>query len=148
MDYQEWSDSQQPALHLLQKLGWQYLSPAQVEKERGDILSNVILEQILEERLQAINSFEYKGKDYKFSQSSIQSAINTLKKVPDEGLVQTNEKIYDMLTLGRSFKEIIQGDQKAFTLKYIDWATPGNNAWHITDRLRWRESTISAARIW
>jgi len=133
MDYQEWSDSQKPARNFLQKLGWQYLSPAQAEKERGDILSNVILAQILEERLQVINSFEYKGKDYKFSQSSIQAAINTLKNVPDEGLVQTNEKVYDLLTLGRSFTETIQGDQKAFTLKFIDWETPENNAWHITD---------------
>lgn len=133
MNYQEWTDSQKPALTLLKKLGWQYISSEKAEKERGDILSNVILEQILEERLQAINSFEYKGKDYKFSQSSIQSAVNTLKNVQDEGLVQTNEKIYDLLTLGRSFTETIQGDQKAFTLKYIDWANPENNAYHITD---------------
>jgi len=132
-DYTEWTDSQEPALNLLRKLGWLYLSATQAEKERGDILSNVILEQIVEERLQAINSFEYKGKDYKFSQSSIQSAVNTLKNVQDEGLVQTNEKIYDLLTLGRSFTETIQGDQKAFTLKYIDWANPENNSYHVTD---------------
>ena len=118
---------------MLKKLGWQYLSPAQAEKERGDILSNVILERVLEDRLQAINSFEYKDKDYKFSQSSIQAAVNTLKNVQDEGLVQTNEKIYDLLTLGRSFTETIAGDQKAFTLKFIDWINPGNNAYHITE---------------
>lgn len=133
LHYQEWADSQKPALTLLKKLGWQYLSPEQTEKERGDILSNVILEQILEEQLQVINSFEYKGKEYKFSQSSVQSAVNALKNVPDEGLVQTNEKIYDLLTLGKSFIENIQGDQKAFTLKYIDWENPQNNVYHITD---------------
>ena len=133
MEYTEWTDSQKPALNLLKKLGWQYLSPAQAEKERGDILSNVILERVLEDRLQAINSFEYKDKDYKFSQSSIQAAVNTLKNVQDEGLVKTNEKIYDLLTLGRSFTETIAGDQKAFTLKFIDWINPGNNAYHITE---------------
>jgi type I restriction enzyme, R subunit len=131
--YTEWTDSQNPALTTLIKLGWKYLSPAQTEKERGDILSNVILEQILEEQLQVINSFEYKGKEYKFSQSSVQSAVNALKNVPDEGLVQTNEKIYDLLTLGKSFTENIQGDQKAFTLKFIDWENPQNNVYHITD---------------
>jgi type I restriction enzyme R subunit len=131
--YTEWSDSQKPALNLFKKLGWQYLSPSQAEKERGDILSNVILERILEDRLQTINSFEYKGKDYRFSQSSIQAAVNTLKSVQDEGLVQTNEKVYDLLTLGRSFTETIAGDQKAFTLKYIDWFNPDNNVYHITE---------------
>ena len=37
--YQEWADSQKPALTLLKKLGWTYISPEQAEKERGDILS-------------------------------------------------------------------------------------------------------------
>lgn len=131
--YLEWTDSQQPTLNLLKKLGWQYITPAQAGQERGGILSNVILEQVLEERLKAINSFEYKGKDYPFSQSNLQAAINALKNVPDEGLVQTNKKIYDLLTLGKSFTETIQGDQKAFTLKYIDWNNPANNVYHVTD---------------
>lgn len=132
-NYTEWIDSQKPALSLLKKLGWQYLSPEQAEKERGDILSNVLLEDVLAKKLDEINSFEYKGKPYKFSQSSIQTAITALKNVPDEGLVQTNEKIYDLLTLGKSFTETIAGDQKAFTLKYIDWENLGNNIYHFSD---------------
>ncbi len=132
-NYTEWTDSQKPALNLLKKLGWQYISPVQTEEERGQILSNVILEGILEKQLHKINGFEYKNKSYRFSQSSIQSAINALKNIPDEGLVKTNEKIYDLLTLGKSFTENIQGDQKAFTLKYIDWITLENNIFHVTD---------------
>jgi len=133
--YQEYSDSQKPALNLLQKLGWQYLSSEDAENERGDILSNVILENVLAKKLEEINSFEYKGKPYKFSQSSIQAAITALKNVPDEGLVQTNEKIYDLLTLGKSFTESIAGDQKAFTLRYIDWENLSNNIFHFSDEL-------------
>jgi type I restriction enzyme R subunit len=131
--YQEWADSQKPALNIIKKLGWKYIAPDQTEQERGGILSNVILEKILEEQLHRINAFEYKGSEYKFSNSNIQAAINTLKNVSDEGLVQTNEKVYDLLTLGRSFTETIQGDQKAFTLKYIDWGNLENNVFHITD---------------
>ena len=99
-NYTEWTDSQKPALDFLKKLGWQYTSPEQTEQERGHILSNVILEGVLQKQLQKINAFEYKGKEYEFSQSSIQSAINALKNVSDEGLVKTNENIYDLLTLG------------------------------------------------
>ncbi|SHO59932.1 type I restriction endonuclease subunit R [Algoriphagus zhangzhouensis] len=132
-NYTEWTDSQNPALILLRKLGWQYLTPKQCEQERGGILSNVVLEQILEKQLLKINEFDYKGKVYDFSQSSLQSAINALKNVPDEGLVRTNEQIYDLLTLGKSFTENIQGDQKAFTLKYIDWENVNNNVYHVTD---------------
>ncbi|MEQ8906413.1 HsdR family type I site-specific deoxyribonuclease [Ekhidna sp.] len=132
-NYTEWTDSQKPALDLLKKLGWQYLSPEQAEKERSGILSNVIQENILEKQLHAINEFEYKGKACKFSQSSIQSAINALKNTPDEGLVRTNENIYDLLTLGKSFTETVQGDQKAFTLKFIDWKNMENNVFHVSD---------------
>lgn len=131
--YSEYDDSQLPAINFLQKLGWKYLTPEETIKERSGILSNVILENILAERLALINSFEYKGENFNFSQSSINSAINALKNVPDEGIVATNEKVYDLITLGKSFTETIQGDKKAFTLKYIDWQNPENNQYHITE---------------
>ena len=131
LPYTEFEDFQQPAINLLKKLGWKYISPETTGKERGGILSNVILEGILQERLQATNEFEYKNKKYKFSQSSIQAALNSIKNVPDAGLVQTNEAVYDLITLGKSFTENIRGDRKAFTLKYIDWENYDNNVFHF-----------------
>jgi len=130
--YNEWSDSQSPALTLLQKLGWQLLSEEEALAQRGGLLSNVILEAILKESLERINRFEYKSQTYPFSQSNILAAIASLKNIPDEGLVRTNEQVYDLLTLGRSFTENIQGDQKAFTLRYIDWQNLENNRFHVS----------------
>jgi len=130
--YSEYTDSQLPALEFLQALGWKYISPEETVSARGDILSNVILEDILMERLQKINSFEYKGENYKFSRNSITAAINALRNISDEGLVVTNEKVYDLITLGKSFTESIDGDMKAFSLRYIDWQNPKNNVYHIT----------------
>ena len=131
--YNEYEDSQLPALNFLQKLNWTLISPEETISERGGLLSNVILEDILAERLSAINKFEYKNEEYNFSQTNIHAAINALKNIPDEGLVVTNEKVYDLLTLGKSFTETIQGDRKSFTLKYIDWKNPENNHYHITE---------------
>ncbi|WP_322549327.1 HsdR family type I site-specific deoxyribonuclease [Flavobacterium psychraquaticum] len=133
INYSEHNDSQKPAINLLNKLGWSYITPDETIKQRCGILSNVILEDILAERLNAINSFEYKDREYPFSNSNIQSAINVLKNIPEESLVKTNENIHDLLTLGKSFNETIQGDRKAYTMKYIDWENPENNAYHITD---------------
>ncbi len=131
--YTEIKDSQEPALILLQKLGWQYISPDETEKERDGILSNVILENILEKQLSEINSFEYKGSTYDFSKGSIHDAIYAIKNVPDEGLVKTSEKIFDLINLGKSFEESVQGNKKSFTIKYIDWEHPENNVYHVTD---------------
>ena len=99
INYSEQNDSQNPAINVLRKLGWKYLTPEQTVSQRNGLLSNVVLEDILAERLSAINSFEYKGKDYPFSNSNIQSAINALKHIPEESLVKTNENIHDLLTL-------------------------------------------------
>lgn len=131
--YNEYQDSQNPALQLLQKMRWQYISLEEALQEREGLFTGVLLENILSEQLQRINGFEYKGEPYKFSTGNIQAAINALKNVPDEGLVRTNEKVYDLLTLGKSFTETIQGDSKGFTLKYIDWDTIENNVFHITE---------------
>lgn len=135
-NYLEQADSQIPALNLLRKLDWQYISPEHTIKERDGLLGNVILEDVLEERLKSINRFEYKGGKYPFSEGNIHAAIYALKNIPDEGLVRTSEKVYDLLTLGRSFEENVQGDKKSFTLNYIDWLHPENNVYHITDEFQ------------
>ncbi len=131
--FAEYSDSHGPALRFLRRLGYQWLSREEAVRQRGGLLSQVVLEEVLRERLKAINRFSYKGQEYPFSPQSINAAIMALQRVPDEGLVQTNEKVYDLLTLGKSFTEHVAGDQKAFTLRYIDWEKPERNVYHITD---------------
>ena len=42
--YNERPESQEPAIELLDKLGWKYLSPTDAEKQRGN-LYNVILKE-------------------------------------------------------------------------------------------------------
>ncbi len=126
--------SQIPALQLLQNLGYTYLIPEEVLKERQDKLSNVILEDILEQQLMKINEINFKGKVYPFSPASIRGAIDAIKNVPMfDGLVTTNSKIYDLLTLGKSFEESIGNDRKSFTINYIDWNNIENNVFHVAE---------------
>ncbi len=133
VNYTEYNDSQKPALSLLQKMGWHYLSPDEVFQARNEMYTNVILDDVLATQLAKINAFTYKGESYQFSTGSIQGAINALKNIPNEGLVQTNERVYDLITLGKSFNETVQGDRKAYTVNYIDWQHPENNVFHVTE---------------
>jgi type I restriction enzyme R subunit len=133
MSYSELNDSQSPALLVLRKMGWQHITKDEALQQRHGIRSNVILEDILEQQLKALNSFTYRGNNYKFSEGNIHAAIHAIKNIPDEGLVRTSEKVYDLITLGKSFEETIQGDRKSFTIKYIDWENPKNNVYHIAD---------------
>lgn len=124
--------SQIPALQLLINLGYEYLTPDEAVALRGGRTSGVLLDGILEAQLRKLNRIRFKNQEYAFSEGNIQSAIQSLKDVVYDGLVRTNEKVYDLLTLGRSLSQTILGDTKSFPLKYIDWDEPANNVHHVT----------------
>ncbi|MBU4306060.1 MAG: HsdR family type I site-specific deoxyribonuclease [Candidatus Omnitrophica bacterium] len=138
--------SQVPALQLLINLGYTYLTPEEALIARGGKTSNVILETILEKQLCQINTILYKGGEYKFSNNNITNAINTLKNIPYDGLIRTNEKIYDLLSLGKSFEETILGNTKSFDLKFIDWENLDRNVLHVTEEFEVMQSDGKAHR--
>jgi type I restriction enzyme R subunit len=123
--------SQIPALQLLINLGFEFITPLEARKERQGRASNVLLENILREKLKEINRIRYKGNEYLFSEENIQTAIQKLKNIKYDGLLKTNEAIYDLLTLGTALEQTIEGDSKSFTLSYIDWRNPGRNSFHV-----------------
>jgi type I site-specific deoxyribonuclease, HsdR family len=128
--------SQIPALQLLQNLGYVYLRREEVHLERAGKLSNALLEGVLEKQLRRLNRISFKGADHEFSDANIQAAIQTLKDAAfADGLMRANERIYDLISLGRSFKQTIDGDTKSFTLNYIDWKRPEKNVFHVTEEL-------------
>lgn len=124
--------SQIPALQVLINLGYTYLTPEQALAARGGKTGHVLMEEILRERLKKNNRIQYKGQSYLFSEENIQTAIQRLKNVKYDGLLKTNEAIYDVLTLGVSLEQSIEGDSKSFTLNYIDWKNAANNDYHVT----------------
>ncbi|MBS3983710.1 MAG: type I restriction endonuclease subunit R [Dethiobacter sp.] len=123
--------SQIPALQVLVNLGYQYLTPAEALAARGGKAGNVLLEEILREQLKKLNRIQHKGGSYLFSEENLQSAIQRLKNVKYDGLLKTNEAVYDLLTLGVALEQSIEGDQKSFTLNYVDWRNPANNVYHV-----------------
>ena len=124
--------SQIPALQVLINLGYNYLTPAEAIKERFGKTNNILLENILREQLKKINRIHFKGKEFLFSEENIQTAIQKLKNVRYDGLQKTNEAIYDLLTLGTSLEQNVDGDSKSFDIKYIDWQNWDRNIFHIT----------------
>jgi type I restriction enzyme R subunit len=123
--------SQIPALQLLVALGYEYLPPEAVYLQRRGKLSNVLLEDILCNQLQKLNRITFKGQEYLFSEANIQEAIQRLKNIRYDGLLKTNEEIYDYLTLGTSLEQTIDGNSKSYSLRYIDWRNWQNNVFHV-----------------
>lgn len=128
--------SQIPALQLLINLGYEFLTPKETIVERKNRYSNVLLENILSSQLKNINSIHYKGNKYLFSDENIQSAIQKLKNVKYDGLLRTNEVIYDLITLGISMEQVVEGNSKSFDINYVDWRNPSRNKYHVTVEYR------------
>jgi type I restriction enzyme, R subunit len=132
-DDREIATSHLPALEVLMKLGWEYISPGKALQLRGNRTASVLLDEILVPWLRKTQKIKFKGKTIDFSEGNIQNAVQALKDIPYDGLIRTNEKIYDLLTLGKSLQQSIEGDLKSFTLNYIDWKNPENNEYHVSE---------------
>lgn len=132
--YREELISQIPALQTLMAMGWRYLTPAEALTLRGGKRSAVILTDVLTDWLREHNAITYKGQRHAFSEANLREAVRQLTDVPlADGLVRTNERVYELLTLGISLPQDIASDRRSYSLHYIDWANPHNNVFHVTD---------------
>ncbi|MDD2660830.1 MAG: HsdR family type I site-specific deoxyribonuclease [Methylococcales bacterium] len=132
-EYLEDLSSLLPAVGLLNQLGYRYLTPSENLSLRGGRTSKLILESVLKEQLRKFNSITFKGQQYAFSDSNIQKAVQALTDIPFDSLMNTSEQVYDLLTLGKSLEQTIDGYTKSFSLHYIDWQHPENNVYHVCD---------------
>lgn len=138
--------SQIPALDALRLCGWQYLSPDETDRLRGGRKAEVVLTSVLRERLTRLNGFEYRGRQQPFTEGAIQDAVNELTGQMDDGLVRTNEKIWDLLRLGKSVPQTVDGDRRSYSVRYIDWENPANNVYHVTEEFEVEASGTTDTR--
>lgn len=142
--------SQIPALQLLMKLGYKYLTPKEALEARSSRISNVLLEPILKKQLQQINKIEYKNKEFQFTDANINTAILALRDLPlQDGFTAANKFFFELITLGKSLEQNVLGDKKSFSFKYIDWANPHNNVFHVSEEFelvlkRWQNRHLSS----
>ena len=134
LSFKEDHISQIPALLLLQKLGYTYLSPGEALSLRGGNTANVLLEPILRKQLERINTIQVSNsKTTLFSNQNIDKGIEAIRDVPmNEGFMAASQSVHDLLSFGKALEQSIDGDKKSFNLRYIDWQNIGNNVFHVT----------------
>src|SRR5690606_36119749 len=135
--------SQIPALLLLQKLDYSYVSQDEALQMRGNKTSNVLLDSVLRKQLKEINVRRVSStKEMICTDSNIETGIQALKDLPmNEGYISACESAYNLLTLGKSLEQSVDGDKKSYTLQYIDWQNPRNNVFHVTEEFSVMRST-------
>ncbi|AZI45383.1 type I restriction endonuclease subunit R (plasmid) [Deinococcus psychrotolerans] len=145
-DLREIVSSQLPALAQLVNLGYTYLTPAQTVTLRRGRRSQVILTDVLLEALAKLNTVTYLDRVQSFTPEGLQKAADQLLNLPFEAIYTTAYKAYDLLTLGVTVDQTIDGDRKAFSVRFIDWQCPENNIWHVTEEYEVERSGSSRTR--
>ena len=88
--YLEKNISQQPALDLLQSMGYTYISPQDCEAQRGSRY-HVLLKDILRGQLRRLNRYTFAGAENEFSAANIERAMDDLDEPLTDGLVRASE---------------------------------------------------------
>ncbi len=134
-DFKEKVTSQLPFVELLINLGYTYLSKEKVQQERGGDTRKFILKNVAAEALMRINSYEHKGKKYKFSTKDVLAAIDELENLPLEGLVDTSAEVYKLImpkSGGKTISVVHEGKSQSKNFRFIDFEKVENNDFHVT----------------
>lgn len=132
-DFRELVSSQLPALAELVNLGYTYLTPAEALRLRRGRRGQVILTEVLLDALARLNQVRYLDRTLPFTEEGLHKAADQLLQLPFEAQYTTAQRAYDLLTLGTSVEQTVDGDRKSFSLRYIDWENPANNSWHVSE---------------
>ena len=122
-------------LHLLANLGWHYKTRADCEAERRGRMASTLLEDVLAERLHALNRIEQRGKTWPVTDAAVQEAIGKLQAAlsdTSKGAQAANEAATNLLHLGTGIPITLEGETKSRQLSFIDWRNPQNNLFHMT----------------
>jgi len=132
MTTQDWNEihlSEDPAVELLQALGYLFMPPEQLDTER-DSLKSVVLVSHLEKKLKELNPW--------ISDENLKKAVRTITNVPATGLMEANEKIYTSLVHSVSLEQDIGDGQgkKGHNVYFIDFEHPEKNELIITRQFK------------
>ena len=135
VNFDEARQSQLPFVEMLLNLGYIYIPKDEVLKQRGQDTSNFILSEIAAQKLMEINSYEDCGSIYKFSEKDVRDAINELEHIQYEGLIDTSQKIYNMIMPtggGKTIGVNLGGKKLSKNFRFIDFENIESNAFHVT----------------
>ena len=112
-----------PALSLLLKLGWTYLSQAECLAGRGNERA-VLMEGVLKDWLSAYH-FTYRGQAHPLSPSGIAQVTKAVNETGlSEGLTPANERTTKRLAFGITVTEFMpDGHRHAVTVPLLDFNT-------------------------
>ena len=122
-DWDELHLAENPAVELLQSLGYSYLSPEELESERAGF-KETILTGRLATALERLNPW--------LSESNVAKAVKAVTQIPAASLAEANEALYTSLTYGIALEQDRGDGRKSHTVRFFNFDKPGRNEWIVT----------------
>jgi type I restriction enzyme, R subunit len=126
-DWNELHLSENPAVEVLQSLGYTYVAPEVLEAER-ESLKETILTGRLARALKKLNPW--------LSDDNTNKAIRTITTVQAASLLDASEKVHTDLTYGISLEQDRGEGKKGQTIRFFDFDDPGKNELVVTRQFR------------
>ena len=112
-----------PAVALLQSLGYTFVPPGDLERERGS-LKEAVLTGRLAAALKRLNPW--------LSDTNVARAVKAVMQVPAAGLAEANQALHTSLTYGIALEQDRGEGRKSHTVRFLDFDDPGRNEWIVT----------------
>ena len=119
--------AENPAVELLESLGYTYVPPEALEPERASPKETVLTGR-LAGALQRLNPW--------LSEANVAKAVKAVTQVPAASLAEANQTLYTSLTYGVALEQDRGGGRKSHTVRFLDFARPERNEWVVTRQYR------------
>jgi type I restriction enzyme R subunit len=126
-DWDEEHLAEDPAVELLQTLGYTYVAPEALEAERGSLKETILVDR-LRQAVKRLNTW--------ISDSNLARAVKAVTHVPATSLIEANEKVYVTLTYGLAVEQDRGDGKKSHTVRFFDFDDPTRNEWLVTRQYR------------
>jgi type I restriction enzyme R subunit len=126
-DWNEEHQSEGPAISLLEKLGYQFVTASWLEAEREG-LKDPFLTQRIAKALRRLNPW--------LSPENVHKAVRAITSASAESLIDANEKLHTILTHGISLDQDMGSGMKGQTVHFIDFDRPKRNELFVTRQYR------------
>ncbi|WP_437587336.1 type I restriction endonuclease subunit R [Sorangium sp. So ce1000] len=121
--WNELSLSEDPAVALLQKLGFLYVAPEILEAERESV-KQPLLPSRLAKALKKLNPW--------LSDDNLHKAVRSVGAVQSATLIEASEEVYKTLVHTRSFEQDLGDGRKSHDVRFFDFDNPTNNELVVT----------------
>lgn len=124
----EYKYSEQPAIELFQKLGYQYYDASKHEERSA--ITEVVLKDRLISAIKKLNPW--------LNEASINKAYTEITSVTGASLMEINQKVWNLIKGGIfTVKQVIDGNEEFRPVHFIDYVNPENNDFLVVNQMKY-----------